>query len=100
MISTSVSASTGIPGGLAMFGTIPADLVQFFSNSLKFAQELAYLYGHEDMWLKEHTDTEKARNKLIVFLGVMFGVSGSNSALKAISGGVSKTLLKKSQTRR
>ena len=95
LLSTSVSAATGLPGGFAMIGTIPADISQYFNHSLKLAQELAYLYGHEDMWLKEHVDTDKARNKLILFLGIMFGVSGSSTALKAIGSGVSRTILKK-----
>ncbi|GAA0615618.1 EcsC family protein [Virgibacillus siamensis] len=93
--STSVSFGAGIPGGLAMAATIPTDIAQFFYHSLILAQELAYMYGHQDLWLDEHLDTEKARNNLILYLGVMFGVAGSSSAIKFISSGASKEVLKR-----
>jgi len=95
LISTGISTAAGLPGGLAMAATIPADITQFFGNSLRMAQELAYLYGHEDLWLDEHLDTEKARNMMIIFLGAMLGVSGSSSALKLAAPGVAKVILKK-----
>ncbi|WP_273850625.1 bacteriochlorophyll 4-vinyl reductase [Guptibacillus spartinae] len=93
--SAGLGFATGVPGGLAMAGTIPADLYQFFGNSVVLAQELAYLYGHDDLWLDEHTDMEEARNEIIMFLGVMFSVAGTANALKFISNGLSKQLLKK-----
>jgi hypothetical protein len=84
-----------VAGGIAMAGTIPGDVIQFFGIAMRLAQELAYLYGHHDLWLEEHLDTERARNKIIVFLGVMFGVGGSTSAIKFLSSSISKQLLKK-----
>ncbi|MYL65489.1 bacteriochlorophyll 4-vinyl reductase [Bacillus hwajinpoensis] len=95
LTSTSLSFGAGIPGGFALAGTIPADIIQFFSIALKLSQELAYLYGHQDLWLEEHLDTEEARNKLILFLGVMFGVGGSTSLIKVVSSELSKQTLKK-----
>ncbi|WP_102336358.1 EcsC family protein [Salimicrobium jeotgali] len=95
LTSTSISFGTGLPGGLAMAGTIPADTIQFFGLALRLAQELAYLYGHEDLWLEEHLDTEKARNNMILYLGVMFGASGSTSVIKVTTSGLSKQVLKK-----
>lgn len=93
--STSVSFVAGLPGGFAMAATIPADVLQFFAVSLRLAQELAYLYGHDDLGLEEHLDTEDARDQMLLFLGVMFGVSGSSSTIKFLSSGISKTVLKK-----
>ncbi|HLQ82563.1 MAG TPA: bacteriochlorophyll 4-vinyl reductase [Pseudogracilibacillus sp.] len=93
--STSASFVAGLPGGIAMTATIPADIMQFLGVSLRLAQELAYLYGHKDLWLEEHIDTEDARNKLLLFLGVMFGVGGTTSAVKFLSSGFSKAILKK-----
>ncbi|MYL37360.1 bacteriochlorophyll 4-vinyl reductase [Halobacillus litoralis] len=95
LTSTSLSFGAGLPGGFAMVGTIPADIVQFFGIALRLSQELAYLYGHQDLWLEDHLDTEKARNNLILYLGVMFGVGGSTSGIKLISSGLSKQVLKK-----
>ena len=47
--SSLASFVAGIPGGLAMAATIPADVLQFFGMALRLAQELSYLYGAEDL---------------------------------------------------
>ncbi|MDO4483645.1 MAG: hypothetical protein Q4C54_04215 [Clostridia bacterium] len=49
-ISSVASFATGIPGGLAMAVSIPADITQFFGIALRMAQELVYLYGGKDFW--------------------------------------------------
>ena len=41
--SSAASFVAGIPGGLAMAATIPADVMQFFGMALRLAQELSYL---------------------------------------------------------
>ncbi|ETI95130.1 MAG: hypothetical protein Q606_CBAC00235G0001, partial [Intestinibacter bartlettii DORA_8_9] len=41
-----VSFVAGMPGGLTMAVTIPADTLQFFGTAIKLAQELVYLYGY------------------------------------------------------
>ena len=93
--SASVSFAAGIPGGLAIAATIPGDVLQFFGMALRLAQELAYVYGTDDLWDKEEVDSNKVRNELTLFLGVMFGVGGSTSALRLVSSGLSKQALKK-----
>lgn len=85
----------GLPGGLAMAATIPADTLQFFGVALKIAQELAYLYGFEDLWKDDSIDSERVKNELILFLGAMFGVGGANTALRLISTNMAKQVLKK-----
>ena len=40
-----ISFLAGIPGGVAMAGTIPADLAQYFAHVMRVEQKLAYLYG-------------------------------------------------------
>ncbi|MYL39216.1 bacteriochlorophyll 4-vinyl reductase [Halobacillus litoralis] len=95
LTSTSLSFGAGLPGGIAMAGAIPADIIQFFGIALRLSQELAYLYGHQDLWLEDHLDTEKARSNLILYLGVMFGVGGSTSAIKLVASGMSKQVLKR-----
>ena len=42
---TTISATAGLPGGLAIIGTIPADLAQYFGHILRILQKLIYLYG-------------------------------------------------------
>jgi hypothetical protein len=93
--STGVSFAAGLPGGLAMAATIPADTLQFFGVALRMAQELAYLFGYKDMWDREKLDNERVKGELTIFLGVMFGVGGSASALKILSAKISQQVLKK-----
>ena len=85
----------GLPGGLAMAATIPADTLQFFGVALRIAQELAYLYGFEDLWKDDSIDSERVKNELTLFLGAMFGIGGANTALRLISTNMAKQVLKK-----
>ncbi|MEX6587137.1 SHOCT domain-containing protein [Paraclostridium bifermentans] len=93
--TTTASFAAGIPGGLAMAATIPMDTLQFFGTALRLSQELAYLYGYEDLWKGNEIDDEKVKGELTLFLGVMFGVGGSASALRLVSSNLSKQALKK-----
>ncbi|TMV49526.1 bacteriochlorophyll 4-vinyl reductase [Paenibacillus mesophilus] len=93
--STLASFLAGLPGGFAMAATIPADTLQFFGVSLRIAQEMAYLFGYKDLWEGNEIDMERVKGELTLFLGVMFGVSGSASALKVVSAKVSQQMLKK-----
>ena len=38
---TVLSTAAGIPGGLAMVGTLPADAIQYLGHMLRIAQKLA-----------------------------------------------------------
>lgn len=93
--SSLASFVAGIPGGLAMAATIPADVLQFFGMALRLAQELSYLYGAEDLWQNGQIDDEKVKNQLLLYCGVMFGVSGAVSGARVLSTQVAKTALKK-----
>ena len=93
--SSIASFVTGIPGGLAMAATIPADMLQFFGMALRLAQELSYLYGAQDLWANGKIDDDKVRNQLVLYCGVMFGVSGAVSGVRVLSTQISKTALKK-----
>ena len=89
------SFALGIPGGLAMSATIPTDILQFYGMTLKLAQELTYLYGAKDLWVDGQVDEEMVRNNLILYCGVMFGVSGAGSCVRVLSTQIAKTALKK-----
>ena len=54
----------------------------------------AYLYGYEEIWIEDNIVDEKVMNEMILFLGVMFGVSGSTTILKLVSSGLSKQIMK------
>lgn len=93
--STALSFSAGLPGGLAMLGTIPADVTQYYVHAFRIMQKLAYLYG----WQSFIDDCDEMDDEtLAVFallLAVMVGVSGANSALKAFAKTVQANVAKK-----
>lgn len=93
--SSVASFAAGIPGGFVMAATIPADILQFFGMTLRLAQELSYLYGAEDLCKNGQVDDEKIKNQLILYCGVMFGVSGAVSGVRVLSTQIAKTALKK-----
>lgn len=83
--SSSLSFASGLPGGFAMAATIPADIAQFYGYSLKLAQEISYIYGYNNMWSDQGELTEDAKNTLILYLGVMLGVTSAGSAVRILS---------------
>ena len=93
--SSAASFVTGIPGGMALAATIPADVMQFFGMALRLAQELSYLYGAKDLWQGGELDDEKVRNQLLMYCGAMFGVSGAVSGVRVLTTQIAKTTLKK-----
>lgn len=93
--SSAASFAMGLPGGIAMGATIPADTLQFFGMSLRLAQELAYLYGAQDLWQDGKIDNDAVRGHLIMYCGVMFGVSGAAAGVRILSSQIAKTTLKK-----
>ena len=95
LTSSGISFAAGLPGGIAMAGTIPADTVQFYGIALRLAQEISYLYGAEDLWSHGEVDMDKVTNQLALYCGVMFGVSGASATLKIMSSALSKQALKK-----
>lgn len=93
--SSAASFVAGLPGGLALAATIPADVAQFFGMALHLAQELSYLYGADDLWQGGKLDDERVMNQLLLYCGAMFGVSGAVSGVRVLSSQIAKTTLKK-----
>lgn len=95
LTSSGMSFAAGLPGGPAMAATIPADTLQFFGTILRLAQELGYLYGHDDFWDEDELNVEAINGDLVLYLGAMFGVGGSIAAIKVLSTKLSQEALKK-----
>lgn len=102
---TGISAALGLPGGIAMAATIPADIVQYYGFMLRAAQKLLYLYGFPEIDVSEkcqHFDSETL-NMMTLCLGVMYGVVNASKALvamaNALAKGVEKQLLRKALTK-
>lgn len=93
--SSTASFLAGLPGGLAMAATIPADTLQFFGVALRLAQELSYLYGEDDLWVDGDVNMDRVTSRLVVYCGVMFGVGGASAAIRVVSSALGKQALKK-----
>ncbi len=89
-----VSFAAGMPGGLAMAATIPADTLQFFGVALRMAQEISYLYGGKDLWTDGEPDPELVRSQLILYIGVMFGVADAAAVVRLMYAQMKKQALR------
>ena len=83
--ATAISTAAGIPGGLAMAGTVPADAAQYFGHVLRIAQKLAYLYNWPELFSDEGEMDDATEGLLILFIGVMFGVESASTAIQRIA---------------
>lgn len=82
---TSISALAGIPGGLAMLGTVPADTAQYFAHIIRVLQKLIYLYGWREVYNSDGDFDDETINQLTLFIGVMFGVNAANAAVTKLA---------------
>lgn len=82
---TLISTAAGIPGGLAMIGAVPGDIIQYFAHLLRVLQKLVYLYGWEELYNLEGEFDDETKSRLILFVGVMFGVKAANAAVVKIA---------------
>lgn len=102
---TGISTALGMPGGVAMAATIPADIAQYYGYMLRATQKLLFLYGFPEIDIEEAGEKFDAEtiNILIICLGVMYGVAGANNALKAmakaLASGVEKKLMRTALTK-
>lgn len=100
---SAISFAAGIPGGFAMAATIPADVAQYFGFLLRVMQKLAYLYGFQEFELNENSISDDTMNQLLIFFGVMFGVTAANQGVKIIAetagNKISRTLAQKALTK-
>lgn len=78
--ASAVSFVAGVPGGIAIAGTIPADFVQLQCQALILAQKLAYLYGWPDLLEKGEVDAQ-TEVELTLLFGTMIGASAAQRSL-------------------
>jgi hypothetical protein len=90
--ATGTSAAAGIPGGFAMIGTIPGDLIQYYYHVIIVSQKLAYTYGYPEL---EGDADDDFLAMLTLFMGVMSGAKAANVALSKLSKELSKEVVKR-----
>ena len=98
--SAAISFVAGIPGGFAMLGTIPADLMQYYVHALRIMQKLAYLYGWGELLPDGREADDDTLGVLAVFFGVMLGVGGAAQSLTAFARVAAKTAYQNHATKR
>ena len=77
--TAAVSFVSGLPSNpVAMVALGGADVVQYFGFAINLAQQLAYLFGEDDLFSDGATDMpEEAKVRVIAYLGAMFGAAGA-----------------------
>ena len=93
-----------IPGGLAMVGTVPADLAQYFAHVMRIEQKLAYIYGWQTFLNEEDEVDDETVMKLVVLMGVMMQVGGAANAVTTFAAntaraGIEKAIQKQALTK-
>lgn len=96
---SALSFATGC-GGLV---GIPADLAQYLAHVLRISQKLAYIYGYPEIFSVEGSMDERTKKIILLFIGVMYGVSGANKVIaeisKSLAGKVGKDILRAALTK-
>lgn len=89
-VVTATSTIVGLPGGLAMAATLPADLTQYFYHVFVLSQKLAYLYGYPDFCDDDGELNDVAIDLLTIFMGVMMGAPVAEKGLGELSKAVAE----------
>ena len=92
---TGLSTAAGISGGLAIAGTVPADLAQYFGHIIRIAQKLAYIYSWPDLFADDEELDEATAGVLTLFIGVMFGVQTAQAGISKVSTMIASQVVKK-----
>ena len=82
--ASGLSFAAGIPGGLAMAATIPADTAQFYWHAIVLSQKLAYLYGWPDI-LKNGEVDEETKLQITLLIGAMLGAAQVNRVMGEVA---------------
>lgn len=76
--TSAVSFASGLPGNPAvMIAAGGADVAQYFGFAINLAQQIAYLFGEDDLFDGGGELSEAAQMRVIAYLGAMFGAAGA-----------------------
>ena len=92
--TTLASFVAGIPGGPAAVAIGGADVAQYFGFAINLAQKIA-LFGEDDLLSDESELNEGAKVRVLAYLGVMLGASGSAMLVGKLAREVGKNMGKK-----
>lgn len=93
--SSALSFMSGVPGNpLVMVAAGGADVAQFFGFALNLAQQIAYLFGEDELFDADEL-SEDAQTRIIAYLGVMLGAANASALVATTSKVAGQTLGKK-----
>jgi len=93
--SSALSFASGVPGGFAMFATVPADITQFYVHAFRVMQKLAYLYGWQSLLEDAEDIDDETLGKLVLLLGVMMGVGAASGVVTNFAANVARPAVEK-----
>lgn len=81
------SFAAGMPSNpFIMLAAGGADVAQYFGFAINMAQQIAYLFGEDDLFTSKTNElTEEAKLRIIAYLGVMFGAGGAAFLVSKVS---------------
>lgn len=80
------SFAAGLPGNpVAMVAAGGADVAQYFGFAINLAQQIAYLFGEDDLFDGGGQLSEAAQVRVIAYLGAMFGAAGAAALVSQTS---------------
>ena len=82
--ASAASFAAGMPGGIVLVATIPADLLQLQWNAIQLAQKLAYLYGWPDLLDNGEVD-EETELQITLLFGAMMGAGTAVRGLRELA---------------
>lgn len=97
--SAAISFAAGLPGGFAMFGTIPADVTQYYVHAFRIVQKLAYLYGWRELLSAKEDVDDETIGVIAIFFGVMLDVENAAMSLASFASSTVMNTVKKQVTK-
>lgn len=84
---TSLSSfAAGLPGNpVVMLAAGGADVAQYFGFAINMAQQIAYLFGEDDLFDGGGQLSDSAQMRVIAYLGAMFGAAGAAALVSQTS---------------
>lgn len=95
--TAATSFVSGLPANpLVMVPAGGADVAQYFGFAIHMAQQIAYLFGEDDLFTTgSESVSEEAKIRILGYLGAMFGASGAAALIAQTSKAMGKNVGKK-----
>lgn len=94
--TSALSAGTGVfSNPVAAVGLGAIDIVQYYGNLVNMLQKISFIFGQGDFFAVDNKISEENKDKILLYLGVMFGVGVTGGVFSAMSKPLGKNVGKK-----